>query len=74
MSDKAKTNVVIKVQIKMVVPGSTVFLFMFSLSFGIHIDILKPETSDGPDAALIIVPGASIEGIAYEPLGKFVHI
>ena len=39
-------------------------------TYGISVEILKPNTTHEADAALIIVPAAKLTMFAYKPLGK----
>lgn len=49
------------------------YFVVLSLVFGqtvcVKVNILSPKTSDSVNVAVIIVPGASITGEAYQPLG-----
>lgn len=48
-------------------------ILQLSFCSSLSVEILKPNNT-GPEAALIIVPGAYISGSAYKPLGKLTYL
>jgi hypothetical protein len=49
---------------------SAAILLSAHLCLSLSVEVFGPHKSHGPEAALIIVPGAHIQGMAYKSLGK----
>jgi hypothetical protein len=50
---------------------SAAILLSAHLCLSLSVEVLAPNKSHGPEAALIIVPDAHIHGMAYKSLGKY---
>ncbi|KAK7479111.1 hypothetical protein BaRGS_00029629 [Batillaria attramentaria] len=53
--------------------ASPVVVLLLSPTRAVHVEVLRPVTDTGPEAALLIVPGAFISGQAYRPLGEAIQ-